>query len=247
MRAIILPGVYLGCRALHIPQQPLLIDIQHPKDPDNFNMPQMSSVPEPQVLSQDVEVAQETSVFVRASRRVDDVSPTSPVAIDEGLGNVSSIASDSVYCEAENASHSGRNGSTVTASDVIQVYIHLRNGSRILVPISASAAVAQLHAEAVRRATALGITCTTSSTILRTTGQNAVAVFGEDGLASVLSATDNDTFLLDSVCECLDLVSRHSQELALLRLSHESRLACLCNNYSCARPSRHPNYNLTTL
>jgi len=191
-------------------EQPLLIDIQHPKAPDNFNIPQMSSVREPQVLSQDVEVTQETNMSVRASHWIDDVSPTNPVTIDEELGNVSSIVSDSVYYEAENASHSGRNGSTVTASDITRVYIHLRNGSRILVPISASAAVAQLHAEAVRRATALGMTCTTSSTILRTTGQNAVAVFGEDGLASVLSATDNDTFLLDSVFECLDLVSRRS-------------------------------------
>jgi hypothetical protein len=231
----------------YTPKQPSLIDIQHPKALENFNMPQMSSVREPQVPSQDVEVTQETNMFVRASHWIDDVSPTNPVTIDEELGNVSSIFSDSVYYEAANASHSGCNGSTVTTSDVIQVYIHLRNGSRILVPISASAAVAQLHAEAVRRATASGIPCTTSSTILRTTGQNTVAIFGEDGLASVLPATDNDTFLLDSVCECLDLVSRLSQELALLRLSHESRLACLCNKYSFARPSRHHNYNLTTL
>jgi hypothetical protein len=237
----------VGCRVLYVPDQPLLNNIQYPKAPDNFNIPQMSSVREPQVPSQDVEVTQETNMFVRASHWVDDVSPTNPVAIDEELGNVSSIFSDSVYCEAENASHSGCDGSTATASDVTQVYIHLRNGSRILVSISASAAVAQLHAEAVRRAIALGMTCTTSSTVLRTTGQNAVAVFGEDGLAGVLSATDNDTFLLDSVFEFLDLVSHRSQELALLRLAHESRVACLCNEYSCARPSRHPNYNLATL
>jgi hypothetical protein len=79
-----------------------------------------------------------------------------------------------------------------------QVYIRLVNGSKILVPISASATVAELHVEAVRRATRMGLQYSIDRTVLQTTGHQTATMFGDDRLADVLGATEDNTFLLDN-------------------------------------------------
>ncbi|KAF8536862.1 hypothetical protein BDD12DRAFT_849140 [Trichophaea hybrida] len=72
------------------------------------------------------------------------------------------------------------------------------NGQKFVVPISASSTVADLHAEAVRRAVQLNVHCTTGNTVLRSTSHDGAIFFGEDLLMDILDMTDDETFLLDS-------------------------------------------------
>jgi hypothetical protein len=72
------------------------------------------------------------------------------------------------------------------------------NGQKFVVPIPASSTVADLHAEAVRRAVQLNVHCTTGSTVLRSTSHDGAIFFGQDLLMDILDMTDDETFLLDS-------------------------------------------------
>lgn len=134
----------------------------------------------------------------RTSTWLEGVSPSYPVPSDGGADDTSVVTGDETYSATEDATVSGRSASTIIGTNAARVYIRLVNGSRILVPITPSATVADLHAEAVRRATRFGVPCTIDNTILQTTGHNAATTFGEDYLADVLAATENDTFLLDT-------------------------------------------------
>jgi hypothetical protein len=147
----------------------------------------------------------------RTSTWLEGVSLSYPVPSDGGIDDPSVVASDETYSAVQDVSVSDRSASTVTGTNTARVYIRMVNGSRILIPIAASATVADLHVEAVRRSTRFGVPCTTDSTILQTIGQNAATIFGEDYLADVLAATENDTFLLDTVNAFLDPVSYHIQ------------------------------------
>jgi hypothetical protein len=69
------------------------------------------------------------------------------------------------------------------------------NGPKFLVSIPASSTVADLHAEAVKRAAQLNVHCTTGDTVLRLTGHDAI-LFGEYLLIEILDMTVDGTFLL---------------------------------------------------
>jgi len=60
------------------------------------------------------------------------------------------------------------------------------NGPKFLVSIPASSTVADLHAEAVKRAAQLNVHCTTGDTVLRLTGHDAI-LFGEYLLIEILA------------------------------------------------------------
>ncbi|KAF8533503.1 hypothetical protein BDD12DRAFT_898766, partial [Trichophaea hybrida] len=72
------------------------------------------------------------------------------------------------------------------------------NGQKFVVPIPATSTVEDLHAEAVRRAAQLNVHCTTTGTVLRSTGHGGAIFFGEDLLMDILDMTNDGTFLLDA-------------------------------------------------
>lgn len=107
---------------------------------------------------------------------------------------------------------SGRSYGTATGTNTTRVYIRLVNRSKILVPISASATVSELHAEAVRRATRMGMEYSIDRTVLQTTGHHAATMFGDDCLDDVLGATEDNTFLLNNVDVFLNPVRFPTQD-----------------------------------
>ncbi len=86
-----------------------------------------------------------------------------------------------------------------SSPDLARVFVQLNNGIKIIVPIPQTSAVQDLHAEALKRAARLGVTRTLENTLLQTTGESPVVLFGEDSLIEVLDLTENNTLFLRSV------------------------------------------------
>jgi hypothetical protein len=86
--------------------------------------------------------------------------------------------------------------SAAPSTSVIRLFVVLITGTVFIVPISSSATVEQLHAEAVRRAAALKVACTTANTTLRASNHDGPILFGEDRLMDVLDVVPNHEFFL---------------------------------------------------
>jgi hypothetical protein len=82
---------------------------------------------------------------------------------------------------------------------IIRVFVVLANGAKIIVPISNITKIEQLHVEAVRRATALKVPCTTEATTLRASSQDGPVLFAEDRICDVLGFIENDEFFLGAL------------------------------------------------
>jgi len=102
---------------------------------------------------------------------------------------------------------SSRSGRTSLSSS-IRVFVRLTNGSRIIVPVAVGASVAQLHQEALRKATRIGVLGTVETTVLRTTGPDPTIIFGEDSLEDVLDVTEDQTFFLGPLHSSTPCVSQ---------------------------------------
>lgn len=103
------------------------------------------------------------------------------------------------YSIADDVSMSGKSEDATNNSNHLRVYVRLDNGVQLLIPIPRTASVDDLHNEVLRRASALGAVDTVANSVLKTTGNHASILFGEDLLTDVLDTTENATFLMTSL------------------------------------------------
>ncbi|KAI9783680.1 MAG: hypothetical protein M1839_003528 [Geoglossum umbratile] len=79
---------------------------------------------------------------------------------------------------------------------VVRVFVALPGGSTVIIPIDVLSTIEQVRAEAVRRATALGVQVPDDSVLRAAEGINEAILFGEDYVVDVLDLVANHTFWL---------------------------------------------------
>lgn len=89
----------------------------------------------------------------------------------------------------------------------IRAIVVLPNGSKIAIPIPASATILNLQAEALRRAKALRLPYAEDNTVLHLGARNGPIAFGEDLIEDVLDLATDNTFWLISLEETLQSAS----------------------------------------
>lgn len=82
--------------------------------------------------------------------------------------------------------------------DLARVFVQFSNGMKTVIPVPHTSTVQDLHAEALQRAARVGLAGTLDNTLLQTTGENRVILYGEDSLIGILDLTKNNTFCLQS-------------------------------------------------
>ncbi|KAH0559861.1 hypothetical protein GP486_003619 [Trichoglossum hirsutum] len=98
--------------------------------------------------------------------------------------------------EEQKRNRFGRISKLFLNEKVIRVFVSLPEGSTLAISADVSSTIEQVRAEAIRRATAMGVQIPRDSVLRTTEGSRGVVLLGEDLVVDALDLVENHTFVL---------------------------------------------------